>query len=73
MDLAVGRTAVRTSERKAVIVITDGQEYGTSDTTLNELIENAQDVGVPVFVVGIGDDIDVDSLQQIADETGGGW
>ena len=59
------------TERKSVLVITDGQDQGVSKTPLNVLIDYANSLDIPVFIIGLGDNIDVVYLQQITDETGG--
>lgn len=67
--------------RKAVVLITDGQDDdGTSvppnppnpqsDSTLATAITYATDRGIPVFTIGLGQ-VDDTILRQIADETGG--
>ena len=70
---AIDDTALRPSERKAVIVITDGNDSDTSAIP-DPLIANAQSKGVPIFVIGIGEDVDttpLGPLGKIATETSG--
>ena len=72
---AVETTIGRPTDRKAVILITDGEDgdnFGDplSDNDLNDAIDYAQDNGVPVFTVGLGNANDA-ILTQMADETGG--
>ena len=55
--------------RRAVVVIADGRD-NSSDTDLNQLIDQALDSGVPVFTIGLGD-VNAENMQQLADETGG--
>ena len=72
---AVETTIVRTKDRKAVILITDGVDGDgegnpQSVNDLNDAIDYAQNNGVPIFTVGLGQ-ADVAILTQMADETGG--
>ena len=67
---AVADTAARgIDRRRAVVVIADGRD-NSSDTDLNQLIDQALDSGVPVFTIGLGD-VNAENMQQLADETGG--
>jgi VWFA-related protein len=72
--------AATTANRRAVVLLTDGVDNGSSDVpgsipgsvyTLEEVIDLAQAEGVPVFTIGAGSDFDSDALQDIADQTGG--
>jgi Ca-activated chloride channel family protein len=67
---AADDTALRSKDRKAVIVISDGYE-NASTIGLNELIDDALSYNVPLFTIGLGDDIDVATLVNMADNTGG--
>jgi Ca-activated chloride channel family protein len=72
---AVETTIVRTKDRKAVILITDGADhdgYGNPQSVndLNDAIDYAQNNGVPIFTVGLGQ-ADDGILSQLADATGG--
>jgi Ca-activated chloride channel homolog len=67
---AVADTADRAKQRRAVIVITDGVN-DASTYNLAEVINDAKDKGVPIFTVGLGQNINSDALQQMADDTGG--
>jgi Ca-activated chloride channel family protein len=67
--------STRTKIRRAIIVITDGDDNdGTgnplSSSTLASIIADAKANGVPVFTVGLGN-ADATVLQQLADDTGG--
>jgi len=55
---------------KAVVVLTDGKD-NHSVQTAKEVIEYAQSVSVPVYVVALGSEIDEQVLQLIAKETDG--
>lgn len=55
---------------KAIVLMTDG--FNTSrNTTLEEAVAKAQEVGASVFTVGFGKKVDTQGLQKIANETGG--
>ena len=71
VDLAGERTG-----RKAIVVLSDGiDDDGTgqplSEATLDDVLTQAAAVNVPIFVVGLGEELDEASLTQIADSTGG--
>ena len=57
--------------RKVVVLLTDGQEYGNSETTAEQTLQEASLDGVPVFAIGVGEDINVPYLQDLANRTGG--
>ncbi|MEQ8222551.1 MAG: VWA domain-containing protein [Candidatus Eremiobacterota bacterium] len=55
---------------KAVIVLTDGKDSG-KNLTLQECLTKITGQGVPVFTIGLGTDIDENTLVNIARTTGG--
>lgn len=55
---------------KAVIVLTDGKDSG-KNLTLQECLTKITGQGVPVFTIGLGADIDENTLLNIARITGG--
>lgn len=63
-------TAVNTAYRRAVIIATDGAD-NASTSTLTDAMDNAKSKGVPLFTIGIGDQINKTVLSQIASTTGG--
>jgi Ca-activated chloride channel family protein len=68
--LAVDETAARMKARKAVIVISDG--FSHNDVySLDNVVANAISKNIPIFPVGLGDNVDVVSLTAMADNTGG--
>lgn len=69
---AVQDTAGRSNSRKAVIVVTDGEDKpeGVPVTTLDDVITSANTVDIPVFTIGLGQ-MKEDILQQMAADTGG--
>ena len=73
---AVDDTGSRQTNRQAVIILTDGKdedEFGNpvSTRTLGEVITLAQSNDVPIFTIGLGENIDDAVLQQMAEDTGG--
>jgi VWFA-related protein len=62
--------------RKAVVLLSDGvDDDGTgkplSKATVRQALERAAQINAPVFVIGLGTQMDEAVLQQIAGETGG--
>ena len=73
---AVDDTGSRLTNRQAVIILTDGKDDdGTgnplSTRTIGEVITLAQSNGVPIFTIGLGENVDDAVLEQMADDTGG--
>ena len=72
---AVDDTALRLKPRKAVIILTDGEDDdGTgnpiSSSSLSDVINHANDKGIPIFTVGLGNINDA-VLEQMSNDTGG--
>jgi VWFA-related protein len=67
---AADDTAVRSKERKAVIVISDGYEDGSS-VGIDNVIDDALSFNVPIFTIGVGDNVATSTLMSLADNTGG--
>ena len=59
------------AKRSAVIVLTDGDDDDSEDYKLADVIAKAVCEGIPVFTIGLGDDIAEVDLTQIAAETVG--
>ena len=62
--------------RKAVVLLSDGVDDDGAGSPLSEanvdtVLETAASVNVPIFVVGLGGDLDTEGLTRIAGETGG--
>lgn len=58
--------------RKVVILLTDGQDYGSrSAATLEQSLDEASKSGVPVFTIGVGEALNAPYLQDLAQRTGG--
>ncbi len=58
------------SGAKCVIAFTDGFD-NRSISTADEVVRVAQNTGIPIFIIGIGYDVDHDLLNYIATSTGG--
>jgi len=70
---AVDDTALRLKTRKAVIIVTDGKDRDgnpINSKSFSEVINHANDKGVPIFTVGLGNINDA-VLEQMANDTGG--
>jgi Ca-activated chloride channel family protein len=69
---AVADAAARPSIRKAVIVISDGVNDGfLTNYALADVINDAKNKGVPIFTIGIGQQLNADILRPMAEDTGG--
>lgn len=68
---AIDDAATRTGFRKAVVVATDGDESGISVKTLAQVVENARAKNVPVFAIGIGNQVNRAIMEQLVGGTGG--
>jgi Ca-activated chloride channel homolog len=64
------RQAKQVQRRKAIVLITDGGDT-KSKQTLPAAISQAQAAGSPLFVIGLGNDVKTDVLEQLAAGTGG--
>jgi VWFA-related protein len=60
------------SGRRVIVLETDGDD-NSSKVTVDTAILQAQDAGVSIFVVGVGDGIDDRILKRIAQDTGGAY
>lgn len=72
---AIDDTSYRLNNRKAVIIISDGVDLGSdgiplSSSSLNDVIKHANDEGIPIFIIGIGN-INEAVLTKMSKETGG--
>jgi Ca-activated chloride channel family protein len=63
--------------RKALVVLTDGRDENGPGTgpgsrrTRDEIVARLRDVDVTVFAIGLGPNVDRETLQQVADVSGG--
>lgn len=55
---------------KCVIAFTDGYD-NRSASSIQDVIDYANMYQVPIFIIGIGDDVETDNLRNIANSTGG--
>jgi Ca-activated chloride channel family protein len=73
LEKAIEHTALE-SNRKAVVAITDGKDNNSS-IGIDDLIAYALSENVPLFIIGFinsfDNSIEIDSLKQIVEETGG--
>lgn len=60
------------SYRKALVVLSDGEDNFSSVQNISEVIDLAKQINVPVFAIGLLLDND-DSLRALAQQTGGGY
>lgn len=66
--VGVDNVALSQKDRKAVIVMSDGQ---ADDSGFGDLVASALSNKVPIFAIGIGDNVDVSSFAKMAHDTGG--
>jgi VWFA-related protein len=60
------------TQRKAVILLSDGVDFGNRSTVSREAsVAEAAAIGAPFFTIGLGSDIDRGYLQALAQGTGG--
>ncbi len=66
------KAGTSTSNRRAIILLSDGADFGAkSDITRQGAADAAASAGVPFFAVAEGTDIDADYLTSIAQRSGG--
>ena len=58
--------------RRAVVLMTDGQDT-KSTLTLEDVVQDAQKLAVPIYIIGYGKRIEANVLQRIAQRTGGAF
>ena len=60
--------------RKVIILLSDGLDFGgASQNTRQEALALAAEARVPVYAIGLGDDIDRPFLQELASASGGAF
>ena len=64
------QTVLPQSGAKCVIAFTDGYD-NRSASNIQDVIDYANTYQVPIFIIGIGDDVETDILRNIAESTGG--
>lgn len=60
-------------ERNIIIMLTDGISTDTAGYSLDDIVNGANAKNVTVMTISLGDDIDRELLQKIADGTGGNY
>ena len=68
---ALQRTNLKTGSR-VVIAFTDGIENDSSYTE-DDVIELSRLTGIPVYIIGIGDDVEADDLRDLAEACNGAY
>lgn len=66
----VGLLASQPRGRKALVILTDGEDVG-SQATMEQAIQSAQAAGVSVYAIGFGGSIKPAVLRELALDTGG--
>jgi len=70
--VAAFKAVSSTATRKAVVLLSDGADFGGASTaTREEAINAARNVGVPYFAIAQGTDLDLPFLQELASVTKG--
>jgi len=58
--------------RKLIVLLTDGQDHGArSSATAEGSLAEAGTAGIPIFTIGVGEDVNVPYLQEVAQRSGG--
>lgn len=74
---AVTKAATVTNGRRAIVLLTDGQDYKNqgpcSVHTIDDLVElsSAGSMRVPIHIIGLGSEVDQSGLKRIAEMSGG--
>ena len=76
-NTAVQKTMQVPQGRRAVVLLTDGKDQRDgkpcSSITADDLIALAYKQRVPIYIIGLGKDIDEPALRRIAEKTGGAY
>lgn len=67
---SLSQAAGAETNRRAVVLLTDGLDYG-SDIPRAEALATSEPLGVPLFTIGLGNDIDAGYLEELAQMSGG--
>ena len=61
------------SDRKYIVFFTDGEDNrtGEGDLTYDEVITQSKEKGIRIISVGLGRDLNQDTLNKLANETNG--
>lgn len=68
--IAAVNRVMQQSGARCVIAFTDGQD-SSSTTSVSSLIDYAKKYSVPIFIIGVGEDVEAYTLEYIAGQTGG--
>ncbi len=68
---AVRMTAALEAGHRAVLLLSDGKNEPAEIGNPDEPIQLAREAGIPIFVIGLGGEVDEAYLQRVAAETGG--
>lgn len=68
---AVEHVAALLRRNGAVVILTDGEENASTVTTFDEAVDAAISTHIPIFPIGLGDQVDFAELQSLAGQTGG--
>jgi VWFA-related protein len=68
LQQAIDDTKLQSEKRKSVIVITDGNN-NQQGATLTDIVDDATASDIPVYVIAMGSNIDIDNLTLITDGT----
>jgi hypothetical protein len=71
LDTSVSMLRGRRGTRFA-LVLTDGEDSG-SDANERELIQRANDVGMSIHAIALGEDVDENALKRLVTSTGGSY
>jgi Mg-chelatase subunit ChlD len=69
IDAAVAQLENTEAKEKTIILMTDGQDY--NDTYTLASAQAAADLGIKIYTIGFGNDVNEDILMQVAELTGG--
>ncbi len=57
--------------RRALVLLTDGQDSGQSQSERETALASARAAGLPVYAIGLGENADLDFLESLAGSTAG--
>ncbi|MBI5646125.1 MAG: VWA domain-containing protein [Ignavibacteriae bacterium] len=70
VDTAINRLR-NLSGKRAIILLTDGEDNASRNTTMTVVANKAAGLGIPVYTVGLGEEVSQDLLGELATRTGG--
>ncbi len=72
-QVAIKDLARRTSARKILVVMTDGEAEDTNAYTRSDVVKAANGAGIKIVTLGYRDTIGTQNLRRISEDTGGGF